>query len=102
MAGPLTGIKILDLSSVVLGPLATQIMGDLGAEVIKIEAPGGDSTRYTGPKRSNDMSALFLGLNRNKRSVILNLKKPAAKKALWRLIDTSDVFIHSIRPQKIN
>ena len=101
MAGPLTGIKILDLSSVVLGPLATQIMGDLGADVIKIEAPGGDSTRYTGPKRSNDMSALFLGLNRNKRSVILNLKKPAAKKALWRLIDTSDVFIHSIRPQKI-
>jgi crotonobetainyl-CoA:carnitine CoA-transferase CaiB-like acyl-CoA transferase len=101
MSGPLDGIRVLDLSSVVLGPLATQIMGDLGADVIKIEAPAGDTTRYTGPRRSPSMAALFMGLNRNKRSIILDLKQDSAQDALWRLIDTADVFIHSIRPQKI-
>lgn len=101
MPGPLDGIRVLDLSSVVLGPLATQIMGDLGADVIKIEAPAGDTTRYTGPRRSPDMAALFMGLNRNKRSIVLDLKQEAAQDALWRLIDTADVFVHSIRPQKI-
>jgi crotonobetainyl-CoA:carnitine CoA-transferase CaiB-like acyl-CoA transferase len=100
-AGPLDGVRVLDLSSVVLGPLATQIMGDLGADVIKIEAPEGDTTRYTGPARSADMAALFMGVNRNKRSLVLDLKQPAACDALWRLIDGADVFIHSIRPQKI-
>ena len=102
MPGPLDGIRVLDLSSVVLGPLATQIMGDLGADVIKVEAPDGDTTRYTGPARSDDMAALFMGLNRNKRSIVLDLKQAAAREALWRLIDTADVFIHSIRPQKID
>ncbi|NKB21130.1 MAG: CoA transferase [Alphaproteobacteria bacterium] len=101
MPGPLEGIKVLDLSSVVLGPLASQILGDLGADVIKIEAPEGDTTRYTGPRRSKDMAALFMGLNRNKRSIVLDLKKPAAQEALWRLVGTADVFMHSIRPQKI-
>ncbi len=101
MAGPLDGVRVLDLSSVVLGPLATQILGDLGADVIKIEAPAGDTTRYTGPARSDDMAALFMGINRNKRSIVLDLKQPAACDALWRLIDDADVFIHSIRPQKI-
>jgi crotonobetainyl-CoA:carnitine CoA-transferase CaiB-like acyl-CoA transferase len=101
MPGPLDGIRVLDLTSVVLGPLATQTMGDLGADVIKIEAPAGDTTRYTGPARSDDMAALFMGLNRNKRSLVLDLKIPSARDALWRLIDGADVFIHSIRPQKI-
>lgn len=101
MPGPLDGIRVLDLTSVVLGPLATQIMGDLGADVIKIEAPAGDATRYTGPARSDDMAALFMGLNRNKRAIVLDLKREAAREALWRLIDGADVFIHSIRPQKI-
>lgn len=101
MPGPLDGIRVLDLSSVVLGPLATQIMGDFGADVIKVEAPAGDTTRYTGPRRSPSMAALFMGLNRNKRSIVLDLKQPAAQDALWRLIDGADVFIHSIRPQKI-
>ncbi len=101
MAGPLSGFRVLDLSSVVLGPLATQIMGDLGADVIKVEAPAGDTTRYTGPARSKDMAALFMGLNRNKRSIVLDLKKETARDALWRLIDGSDVFFHSIRPQKL-
>lgn len=101
MSGPLDGVRVLDLTSVVLGPLATQIMGDLGADVIKIEAPAGDTTRLTGPKRSSDMSALFMGLNRNKRSLVLDLKQETARDALWRLIDGADVFLHSIRPQAI-
>ncbi len=101
MRGPLDGIRVLDLSSVILGPLATQIMGDLGADVIKIEAPEGDTTRRTGPGRSDDMAALFLGVNRNKRSAVLDLKQEGARSALWRLIERADVFVHSIRPQKI-
>ena len=101
MTGPLSGFRVLDLSSVVLGPMATQIMGDLGADVVKIEAPAGDTTRYTGPARSRDMAALFMGLNRNKRSIVLDLKREAARDALWTLIDGADVFIHSIRPQKL-
>jgi len=101
MPGPLDGVRVLDLTSVVLGPLATQTMGDLGADVIKIEAPAGDTTRYTGPKRSDDMAALFMGLNRNKRSIVLDLKQPSARDALWKLIDGADVFIHSTRPRAI-
>ena len=101
MTGPLDGFRVLDLSSVVLGPLATQVLGDLGAEVIKIESPEGDTTRRTGPQRSPGMAALFMGVNRNKRSAVLDLKQAAARDALWRLIDRADVFIHSIRPQKI-
>lgn len=99
MPGPLDGIRVLDLTSVVLGPLATQTMGDMGADIVKIEGPAGDTTRYTGPKRSADMSALYMGLNRNKRSLVLDLKQQSAKDAMWRLIDTADVFVHSVRPQ---
>ena len=102
MGGPLDGVRVLDLTSVVLGPLATQIMGDLGADVIKVESPDGDTTRFTGPKRSTDMSALFMGLNRNKRSIVLDLKQAAARDALWRLIDGADAFLHSIRPNAVD
>ncbi len=99
--GPLAGLKVLDLTSVVFGPLCTQVLGDQGADIIKIEAPEGDTTRYTGPARNKGMAALFLGLNRNKRSLVLDLKQQVAKDALWRLIDTADVIVHSIRPQAV-
>jgi crotonobetainyl-CoA:carnitine CoA-transferase CaiB-like acyl-CoA transferase len=101
MAGPLSGVRILDLTSVVAGPWATQMLGDMGADIIKIESPDGDTTRYTGPARSPDMAALFMGLNRGKRSLVLDLKQEPAKDALWRLVATADVFVHSMRPQKI-
>ncbi len=101
MAGPLAGVRILDLTSVVAGPLATQTLADMGADVIKIEAPEGDAPRHTGPARSPGMAALFMGLNRGKRSLVLDLKIEAAKAALWRLIATADVLVHSMRPQKM-
>jgi crotonobetainyl-CoA:carnitine CoA-transferase CaiB-like acyl-CoA transferase len=101
MSGPLAGIRILDLTSVIFGPLSTQTLGDMGADVIKIEAPEGDTTRYTGPARSRDMAAVFMGVNRSKRSLVLDLKQPKAREALWCLIDGADVFVHSMRPQKI-
>ena len=98
---PLEGIRVVDLTSVVMGPFASQILGDLGADVINVEAPEGDSTRNTGPAAEAGMSAVFLGANRNKRSVMLDLKKPEARAALQAILETADVFMHSIRPQKL-
>src|ERR1700689_592514 len=101
MTGPLSGVRILDLTSVVAGPWATQMLGDMSADVIKIEAPEGDAPRYTGPARSPGMAALFMGLNRSKRSLVLDLKNEAAKDALWRPVAGAHVVAHSMRPQKI-
>jgi crotonobetainyl-CoA:carnitine CoA-transferase CaiB-like acyl-CoA transferase len=92
---------VLDLTSVVLGPYATQMLGDLGADIVKVEAPEGDTTRYTGPRISRDMASLFMGVNRNKRSIVLDLKTAQARDVLLRLVDQSDVFVHNIRPQKL-
>ena len=95
--GALHGITVLDLSSVIMGPMTAQYLGDMGADVIKIEAPEGDVTRTIGPRRSEGMGALFLSNNRNKRSIVLDLKSPHGRAALRRLAATADVLLHSIR-----
>ena len=89
------------MTSVMLGPYATQMLGDYGADVIKVEAPGGDSTRVTGPALEPGMAATFIGANRNKRSIVLDLKQQAGREALLSLADGADVLICSVRPQKL-
>jgi crotonobetainyl-CoA:carnitine CoA-transferase CaiB-like acyl-CoA transferase len=99
MSGPLAGIRVIDLTSVVMGPYATQILGDQGADVIKIEAPEGDVFRYVTPYRNSGMSAAFLNLNRNKRSLALDLKKAEDNQIMRDLLKTADVFVTTVRPQ---
>jgi crotonobetainyl-CoA:carnitine CoA-transferase CaiB-like acyl-CoA transferase len=95
--GPLAGMRVIDVTTVVLGPLASQVLGDMGADVIKVETLEGDSTRHIGPARNKGMSAYFATINRNKRSLALDLKKPKAREALLRLIDGADIFVHNMR-----
>lgn len=99
--GPLAGVRIVDLTSVVFGPYATQILGDMGADVLKIEPPEGDIMRAASAARSAGMGAIYLTVNRNKRSAVLDLKQAAARDALLALCRTADVFVHSLRPQAI-
>ena len=92
MAGALDGIRIIDLTTVILGPWATQMLGDMGADVIKVETPMGDMTRYNGPRRSEDMGAFYMGANRNKRSVVIDLTTEEGREVLFKLVATADVF----------
>ena len=98
-AAPLDGIKVVEMTSVVLGPYACQMLGDLGAEVIKIEPPGGDTNRNLGPYRTNsDMGSLFMTCNRNKRSVCLDLKSDEGREAALKICASADVVVHNFRP----
>jgi crotonobetainyl-CoA:carnitine CoA-transferase CaiB-like acyl-CoA transferase len=99
MAGPLQGVKVLELTAVVLGPWACQILADMGAEVIKIEPPYGDSNRSLGASRNPGMAALYLTCNRNKRNIVLDLKQPEAREALFKIAADADVIVHNNRPQ---
>jgi crotonobetainyl-CoA:carnitine CoA-transferase CaiB-like acyl-CoA transferase len=98
MSGPLDGIRVLDLTTVQMGPWCTRIIADLGADVIKVEAPEGDSSRYTGVPRHRGMSGSFQHNARGKRSIAVDLKQPAAQQAVLRLVPTVDAFASNIRP----
>ena len=100
--GPLSGVRVVDLTQFVLGPYATQTLGDLGADVIKVEEPAGDRQRGNGKApNSRTMGPVFVALNRNKRSVALDLKTEPGRRALRRLIKTGDIFIHNMRPEAV-
>ena len=99
MAGPLDGVRILDLTSVVMGSFATQILADYGADVIKVESPEGDVMRHNAPMRSKGMGHIFMNANRNKRSVVLDLKQEGARAACLAIAKDADVLVYNIRPQ---
>src|SRR5690606_31741120 len=91
----------LDLTSIILGSYATQMMADLGADVIKVESPAGDTMRQVGPMRNSGMGAIYLHLNRNKRSVVLDLKTEAGREACLLLAQDVDVLLYNVRPQSM-
>lgn len=93
----LSGIRIVDLTSVVMGPFATFQLGALGADVIKVEPPEGEAVRHIAPARNPGMGGMFLNVNRDKRSLVLDLKRPQARAALDRVIATADVLVHNMR-----
>ncbi len=101
MPGPFHGLKVIDLTTVVVGPYTTQLLADMGADVTKVEAPDGDMTRMGTPRRHAGMGNMFLQLNRNKRSIGLDLKTEGGADALRRLIQGADIFIHNMRPEPL-
>src|ERR1700755_2305198 len=99
--GPMAGVRVIDLTAMVMGPYCTQIMADMGADVIKVEPPQGDNTRYISVGPARGMSGVFVNVNRGKRSVVLDLQTDAGARALRGLVETADVFIHSMRAKAI-
>lgn len=99
--GPLSGVRVIDLTAMVMGPYCTQILADMGADVIKVEPPQGDDTRYISVAPAPGMSGVFTNVNRGKRSVVLDLRSETDKATLTRLIQSADVFIHSMRNKAI-
>lgn len=99
--GPLRGVRVIDLTTMVMGPYCTQIMADMGADVIKVEPPEGDATRYISAGPAPDMSGVFVNVNRGKRGIVLDLRTDEGKAAMAALIATADVFIHSMRAKAI-
>ncbi|MCO5129001.1 MAG: CoA transferase [Xanthobacteraceae bacterium] len=97
--GPLQGIKVVDMTTVLMGPSATQLLGDYGADVIKIETLDGDVTRQIGPSRHPGMGPVFLNANRSKRSICLDLKKEAGRAVVLRLVADADILVYNVRPQ---
>ncbi len=102
MSGPLDGVRVIDVSSMLMAPYATQILGDMGADVIKVEAPGGDPVRGVGPMRHPGMGAIFLNANRSKRSIVLDLKQAAGLEAALDLIRGADVVVFNVRPRALD
>src|SRR5262245_44734165 len=99
--GPLAGVRVIDLTAMVMGPYCTQIMADMGADVIKVEPPAGDNTRYISVGPAPGMAGVFVNVNRGKRSIVLDLTSEADKATLRTLIEGADVFIHSMRAKAI-
>jgi len=95
---PLAGVRVVDMATVLMGPVATQILGDYGADVVKVEPPEGDVARHAGASRHPGMGSLYMASGRNKRSIVLDIKQPQGKAALLDLCRTADIFIHNVRP----
>jgi crotonobetainyl-CoA:carnitine CoA-transferase CaiB-like acyl-CoA transferase len=100
-SGPLAGVRVVDLTAMVMGPYCTQIMADMGADVIKVEPPAGDNTRYISVGPAPGMSGVYINVNRGKRAIVLDLRTDEGKTALRALVATADVFIHSMRSKAI-
>lgn len=99
MTGPLVGVRVIDMTSILMGPYAAQLLGDMGADVIKVEAPVGDMVRDLGPMQNPRMGSLYLHVNRSKRGLVLDLKQPAGLEAVKKLLATADVLLYNVRPQ---